>query len=186
MFHRGDWLHGFAPADATETSRGILATIGAPYASLRLDAPLDAAFAGAGARAAGGRPGTAWSQVGGFRYRWTRASRISWHGVLPEVYPLRLRIAVPFLNQVRDGFAAACTIEVGGQMLATAMRGTELVAETTLAEAVENVVTLQTPEPVSPRALRDAPDDRALGLAIAVYPWVPPDGAAGGPARPAV
>jgi hypothetical protein len=45
-------------------------------------------------------------------------------------------------------------------------------------------VTLQTPEPVSPRALRDAPDDRALGLAIAVYPWVAPDGAAGGPVRP--
>ncbi len=43
--------------------------------------------------------------------------RIAWHGVLPEVYPLRLRIAVPFLNQIRDGFAEACTIEVGGRVL---------------------------------------------------------------------
>jgi hypothetical protein len=35
-------------------------------------------------------------------------------------------------------------------------------------------VVLHTPEPVTPRALRGAEDDRTLGLAIAVYPWVPP------------
>ena len=82
---------------------------------------------------------------------------------------------MPFLNQVCDGFAAACTIKVGGQTLPTTVHGTELIAETTLAGgAVENVVTLQTPEPVSPRSLRGVPDDRALGLAIPVYPWEPP------------
>ena len=97
--------------------------------------------------------------------------------MLPEVYPLRLRIAVPFLNQVRDGFAATCTIEVGGQVLTPSVRGTELVVETTLAEPVENAVVLHTPEPLTPRAVRGAPDDRPLGLAIAVYPWVPPAGA---------
>jgi hypothetical protein len=30
VFHRGKWLHGMAPADASESSRGILETIGAP------------------------------------------------------------------------------------------------------------------------------------------------------------
>jgi SAM-dependent methyltransferase len=178
VFHRGDWLHGMAPADATETSRGILATIGAPYASLRLDAPLDD-----GSRSPA-RAGQAASWHGlepadGFRFRWTRERRTTWHGVLPGVYPLELRIAVPFLNQVRDGFSEACTIEIGGQKLPAIMSGTELIAETTLTEAVENVVTLETPEPVSPRALRGAPDDRQLGLAIAAYPWVPPHGAGG-------
>jgi len=39
----GTWLHGFGPEDMTDTSRGILKAIGSPYASLRLDAPLDAA-----------------------------------------------------------------------------------------------------------------------------------------------
>ena len=132
VFHRGDWLHGMAPADATETSRGILATIGEPYASLRLDAPLDdASWAPARTEQAASWHGL--ESDGGFRFRWTRESRTTWHGMLPEIYPLRLRIAVPFLNQVRDGFAAACTIEVGGQTLATTIRGTELVAETTLA-----------------------------------------------------
>jgi hypothetical protein len=72
-------------------------------------------------------------------------------------YPLRLRIAAPCLDQVRDGFAAPAT----------------------LAEAVENVVTLRTPEPTTPRALRGAQDDRVLGMAIAVSPCVRPDGAAG-------
>ena len=112
-------------------------------------------------------------KAGGFRFRWTQQARIPWHGVLPEVSPLRLRIAVPFLNQVRDGFAEACAIEVGGQMFAPERRGGELVVETTLDGPVENVVVLHTPEPVTPRALRGAPDDRPLGLAIAVYPWVP-------------
>ncbi len=172
-FHCGDWLHGFGPADATATSRAILAVIGAPYASLRLDAPLEATSRAA-VRVAQAEAWHSLEQTGGFRFRWTRQSPIVWHGVLPGVYPLRLRIAVPFLNQVRDGFAEACRIEVGGQILAPSVRGTELVAETTLAEPVENAVILHTPEPVSPRAVRDAPDDRPLGLAIAVYPWAPP------------
>ena len=173
VFHCGEWLHGFAPADATATSRAILATIGAPYASLRLDAPADAAT-----RTPMRVPqADAWhglEQAGGFRFRWTRQARIAWNGVLPEVFPLRLRIAVPFLNQVRDGFAEACTIEVGGQVLTPSVRGTELVAETTLDGPAENAVVLCTPEPVSPRAVRNAADDRPLGLAIAVYPWLPP------------
>ena len=97
--------------------------------------------------------------------------------MLPELRPLRLRIAVPFINQARDGFAEACTIEVGGEVLVPAVHGAELVAETTLAGPVENAVILHTPAPVSPRVVRGIPDDRLLGLAIAVYPWVPPAGA---------
>ncbi|MEJ0020600.1 MAG: class I SAM-dependent methyltransferase [Acetobacteraceae bacterium] len=176
VFHGGEWLHGFAPADATETSQAILARIGAAYASLRLDAPLEAAGHGH-ARAQQSGAWHALEQHDGFRYRWTSQARVTWHGVLPGVYPLRLRIAVPFLNQIRDGFAQACTIEVGGQTLVPVVGATELVAETTLAEPVENLLVLNTPEPITPRALRGAADDRLLGLAIAVYPWVPTGGA---------
>ena len=176
VFHCGDWLHGFAPADATETSCDILARIGSPFASLRLDAPLDAASQ-VPLRVPQADAWHGLEQDAGFRYRWTCQDRITWNGVLPEVHPLRLRIAVPFLNQARDGFAKACTIEVGGEVLATAVHGTELVAETTLSGPVENTVVLHTPAPVSPRVVRGTPDDRLLGLAIAVYPWVPPVGA---------
>jgi SAM-dependent methyltransferase len=174
VFHCGDWLHGFGPEDVTDTSRGILKAIGSPYASLRLDAPLDAG-SHAPARA---QQLDAWHNLergGGFRFRWTQKESITWHGALPEVFPLRLRIAVPFLNQIRDGFAEACTIEVGQQVLPLRVQGTELIAEMTIEEPVANAVTLHTPEPITPRSLRGADDDRALGLAIAVYPWVPPD-----------
>ena len=106
VFHCGDWLHGFGPANATEASVGILAAIGAPYASLRLDAPLEAIVAFADARAAGRVPGTIWSVPAGPASAGRARAAITWHGVLPGVRPLRLRIAVPFLNQVRDGFAA--------------------------------------------------------------------------------
>jgi hypothetical protein len=173
VFHCGDWLHGFAAADATETSRDILATIGSPFASLRLDAPLDAASQ-VPLRVPQADAWHGLEQDGGFRYRWTCQDSITWNGVLPEVHPLRLRIAVPFLNQVRDGFANACTIEVGGEVLVPSMHGKELVAETTLAGPVENAVILHTPAPVSPRVVRGSSDDRLLGLAITVYPWVPP------------
>jgi len=112
---------------------------------------------------------------GGFRFRWTQKEQITWHGALPAAFPLRLRIAVPFLNQIREGFAEACTIEIGEQVLPLTVHGTDLIAETTIEEPVDNAVTLHTPEPVTPRSLRGVDDDRALGLAIAVYPWVPPD-----------
>jgi hypothetical protein len=77
------------------------------------------------------------------------------------VYPLRLRVPVPSLNQIRAGFAEACTIGVGGRLFTPAVRGTELVAESKL-DGAENVVILHTPEPVSPRTERDAPDDRLM------------------------
>ena len=173
LFHQGDWLHGFAPPDASETSRGIMAAVGAPYASIRLDAPLD----GAVYEPARTSQMNAWHDLersGGFRFRWTREPRIAWHGVLPEAYPQRLRLVVPYHNQIRDGFASQCWIDVGGRNFTPTVQHNELAAETTLEEPVENLVVLHTPEPASPRALRGVPDDRLLGLAIGVYPWVPP------------
>jgi 2-polyprenyl-6-hydroxyphenyl methylase/3-demethylubiquinone-9 3-methyltransferase len=173
VFHRGEWLHGFAPAEASERSRGILATVGAPYAWLRLDAPLDAA-ARTPMRVPQADAWDALEETGGFRFRWTREARIAWHGVLPAVRPVRLRISVPFVNQVRDGFVDACRIEVGRRKLVPTVSGTELAVETVLEGRTDNVVTLQTPPPLSPRAVRGAADDRLLGLAIPAYPWQPP------------
>ena len=102
--------------------------------------------------------------------------RVAWHGVLPGVYPVRLRITVPFHNQIRDGFAKACTITVGDQVPPVTVRGSELFVEATIEAPVDNVVTLNTPGArVTPRRARGANDDRQLGLAIAVYPWQLPN-----------
>ncbi len=174
LLHRGDWLHGFGAQDATETSREILAAIGTPYAWLRLDAPEDASsFAPQRAQQV-----DAWHALergGNVRFRWTRSSRIAWHDVLPQVYPLRLRVSVPFVNEITPGFAGACKVEVAGQVLTPSPdpRG-ELLFETTLDAPAENGVILHTPELASPHDLRGFADDRPLGLAIPVYPWEPP------------
>ncbi len=173
VFHRGDWLHGFAATGVSETSRQILAGFGSPYAWLRLDAPT-ATSARAPQRA---RQTEAWHSVeqsGGLRFRWTRNSRIEWHAVLPEVRPLQMTINVPFVNQITPDFANACRIKIGRQSLTGKLCADALVFETTLSRATSSGVVLHTPDPVSPHELRGAPDDRRLGLAIPVYPWEPP------------
>ena len=165
VFHRGDWLHGFAPADATEASRGILAAIGAPMPHYDWMHPWTRLACRCGAEQA-----AAWHRLerdGGS----ASAGRGEPHRVARPAagpYPLRLRIAVPFVNQIRDGFAEACTIEVGGQALPH-VHGTELIAETTLAEPVENVVILQPRSPSrhgTPRRRTTGarPGDRGLSV----------------------
>jgi len=173
VLHRGDWLHGFAAPDASETSRRILALFGAPYGWLRLDAPTEA-FVGTPQR---GRQLDSWHEVergGGFNYRWTRTRHIEWDSIVPEVRPLQLRISVPFVNQIEPDFADRCRIEIDRQPLTPRPHGDhELIFETTLAGAAKNRVVLRTPEPVSPHKLHGAQDDRLLGLALPVYPWEP-------------
>lgn len=143
--------------DASEALRGFLATVGSPYTRVRPDAPPDAT-----ARTAVRVPqADAWNRLE------------HWYGVLPEVTPLRVRVAMPFVNQVRDGFAVECRIEVGGLVPEPSLASSALVAEIALERPVQNVVTLPTPEPLTPRAIRGAADDRRLGLAIRVHPWAP-------------
>jgi hypothetical protein len=153
---------------ASDTSRAMLATVGAPYASLRLEAPLDDAD-----------PAT-WQgpeRHDGSRFRWTRTDRVVWTGLLPAVAPLRVRLAVPFVNQIQDDFAASCTLEVAGTILTPRVEAHALVAETTLETPTASEIVLHTPQPVTPRALRGAADDRPLGLAVGAYPWVSPSAA---------
>ena len=172
VFHHGGWLHGFTTADATGISRDIMAKFGEPYAWVRLSAPgvmPSEPMADAQTRY--------WHQVerhGGVRYRWTRQNRLVWTGGLPGLYPLKLRITVPFVNQIREGFAADCRIEIGGQELAPVEHRGKLIVETTLTETTENTIVLHTPDLESPRALRNVPDDRPLGVAIPIYPWIAP------------
>jgi 2-polyprenyl-6-hydroxyphenyl methylase/3-demethylubiquinone-9 3-methyltransferase len=174
VLHRGDWLHCFGVPDSSESTRDILAAFASPYAWLRLDAPTDASsHAPQRAQQIDAWHGLERGSV--FRYRWTRSASLAWHAVLPDIFPLRVRISVPFINEITSGFAEASTIQIGGQMLRPKSdpQG-ELVFETTLNGPADNSVILRTPAPLSPHALRGVSDDRLLGLAIPVYPWEPP------------
>jgi hypothetical protein len=151
-----------------------LAATGTPYAWLRLDAPRDASSS-ASQRAQQADAWHALERGGNVSFRWTRSNRIAWHDVLPQVHRLRLRISVPFVNEITPGFAEGCTVEIGGQVLRPSPHGRgELVFETTLDAPAEDGVILHTPEPASPHDLRGFADDRRLGLAMPVYPWEPP------------
>jgi 2-polyprenyl-6-hydroxyphenyl methylase/3-demethylubiquinone-9 3-methyltransferase len=176
VLHRGDWLHGFAAAGASEVSCGILAAIGSPYAWLRLDAPTDSSFH-APQRA---QQVDAWHALewgGGVRYRWTRSGSLAWHGVLPDLVPLTVRISIPLVNEVTPGFAEDSRLEINGEVLIPrphAEKRSALIFEAMLKNAPENEVILHTPAPMSPHDVRGVSDDRLLGLAIPVYPWEPP------------
>lgn len=89
VLHCRSRLHGFAQADATARSRGILKAIDAtPYASIRLDAPAGS-LAHMPMRVRQQDSLHSLGRGGGFRFRWTRQDRIVWNGMLPGVYPLR-------------------------------------------------------------------------------------------------
>jgi 2-polyprenyl-6-hydroxyphenyl methylase/3-demethylubiquinone-9 3-methyltransferase len=173
VLHRGEWLHGFAATDASETSRRILSAFGSPYVWLRLDAPTEAA-ARVPQRVAQVDVWHAVERGDRTRYRWTGSGSIAWHAVVPDVRPLRLRFSVPFVNHITPDFADACRIEIGRQVLEPSSRtDSQIVFETTLRGMADGGLVLRTPEPVSPHDLRGVADHRRLGLAIPVYPWEP-------------
>ena len=90
VFHRGDWLHGFAAEDASDRSRDILARIGMPYSWLRLDAPLGVAGPTPPERADQSRAWHDLERHGSFRYRWTHQDQIAWTGCVgPSLFRRR-------------------------------------------------------------------------------------------------
>lgn len=169
-FYRGDGISAFAGPSPGPAALHLLAGVGPAHAFLRLAAPGEAA-------GLGGTPDGAWHELeraGSRSCRWTARKRVTWHGLLPSVSPLTVRVVVPFLNQVVEGFAGRCVLELGAQMVPLRQETGRLVAELNVPGHVAGEVTLLTPEPGIPRDLRDSPDTRSLGLALPVYPWVPP------------
>ena len=147
----------------------------APYASVRLDAPLDAGVA-APARA---QQMDAWHEPRTRRRlplpmdAQDRASP----GTACCRRSIRCGCASPCRSTIRSATASprSAAIDVGaGQFLPLRCRHRTGRRDDDR-RPVENLVTLHTPDPVSPRACAAWTDDRPLGLAIAVYPWVPPD-----------
>jgi hypothetical protein len=81
-----------------------------------------------------------------------------------------LEIRIPVRNVSRPGFHSECQVVVGARVVPIEIRDGEIWARFANVQCVEKpvVIELRTPEPQSPRELRGVPDDRKLGLAIAV------------------
>ncbi len=105
---------------------------------------------------------------GSSSFRWTAAGELAWP---PKGLNSGLTfIRVPFLMEIAEGFAAKCRIFVDGSEATTRIEGKTIVAEINLARAGRYRIVLRTPSPLTPKSLRNASDDRPLGLAIPVAP----------------
>jgi SAM-dependent methyltransferase len=174
VFHKGEWLSAFSRPMPSEQSRGILGRIGNAQVCIRISAPGETA----GVEGILPEPASSWNSLErteATRYRWTMSARLVWRDALPPTTQADVKIIVPFVNEITEGFAGRCRIEIGSHSLPVRLSGSHLVAEGRLTTAVSDELALITPEPLTPRELRGANDRRRLGLAIPVYPWLPPE-----------
>jgi hypothetical protein len=100
-------------------------------------------------------------------FRWTRVRDVTWRLSLAQARPLRVRLQIPIVNQVVPDFCKDCMIIVDGEEWRSRLEDGKLVAEGTVNQAEETTITLRTPPLLSPSELRESPDLRRLGLAIA-------------------
>lgn len=146
-------LEGFNPRAAAGRNRAT-ERIGPPVTAIELFAPRD-------------RQDSRWhgrENLGSTPFRWTAVDTLAWPG--RSLGSGLNSIRIPFLIEISEGFADKCRVLVDGREATTKIEGRTIVAEVTLTEPGRHDIELRTPAPVSPRALRNAPDDRLLGLAI--------------------
>jgi hypothetical protein len=155
IFHRGDSLHAFS-RPAGERFAALGDRISAPMIPIVLRAPGD------------GRD-PLWHAVerfSGSPTRWTASQEISWRISIPTSRPALAVIRIPFVSEVRPGFATDSRVLVAGTAAKVRVVSRSIVAEATVGEATCTNVTLRTPEPIAPSELRNSLDHRRLGLAI--------------------
>ena len=101
-------------------------------------------------------------------FRWTCTNRIKW--TVPAGASGSLEIRIPVRNAITPNFLKGCKVLVEGREAEMATEGQHLVARIPRLDRRHGGVDveLRTPQPQSPLALRGYPDDRPLGLAIAV------------------
>lgn len=153
----GKGIHGILPGNASCAS---LATdeSGGTHTTLRLSAPETTSSA-------------AWHGVesfGGRRYRWTGSDRVSW-SIEPKVLPPGvLRFVITTVIASTEDFVENCRLEFNGQSKPLRRNGAGLTADF-VHNGIRRVdVELHTPPLKSPRETASLPDDRKLGLSVAM------------------
>jgi 2-polyprenyl-3-methyl-5-hydroxy-6-metoxy-1,4-benzoquinol methylase len=102
-------------------------------------------------------------QAEGRDFRWSKTSEISWPRV--PFAELPTTVVVPFLLEIREGFAGECVIAVDRQPLNTTVHKKGIIARVGVGTGIHSVQLL-TPVPLVPKAMRGGHDDRPLGLAV--------------------
>lgn len=101
-------------------------------------------------------------------FRWTASPSVMWR--VPFSGTGTLEVKIPLRMSVLPDFPKDCRILIDGCETETLVRQTSLSASITRTSAADGtvMVELRTPALRTPRELRNAPDDRPLGLAIPV------------------
>jgi hypothetical protein len=98
--------------------------------------------------------------------RWTQTREITWK--IPEtgVDSYRMRIVLPFLSEIRQGFAAECNFTIDGRSVTTFVESGKLKADIEMRGKADCIIKLRTPEPEQPRSPEGAKNLRRLGLRV--------------------
>ena len=106
-------------------------------------------------------------------YRWSAKSEVNYGKFYIDCDVAEFKI--PFLMEIQPGFAEQCVIQLDGVNVPTRVQGFNLIATGGSCAPGDYEVILKTPEPLVPRNLNGAPDDRPLGLAVRTLddpmPW---------------
>lgn len=148
LLHKGSTVYAFAPRQPSSFAAAALRQIGPSFTTLRLLAP----------GAVQGKPlafpspqDVYWLPADAdevWRYRWTGAACTAWDARWGKVS--RLQVRLPFVREVEPGFAAACALELGGQLQPVMLDRGELVAEFDAGHAEAGPILLHTPDPLPP------------------------------------
>ncbi len=159
VFHLGTSPHGFSSPRLSAFARVGVASVGQPLFYLRLTAP---SIGGENAQ------WHAAEQSSAGRFRWSRTSTLTWPPPEFLTGPCSLMVSARVVNQIDAGFASACQFRLADQTVPAEFQDGELRATIALSQPPKRDARLEllTPEPVSPRAMRNLPDDRKLGLAV--------------------
>lgn len=151
-YYRGRQLYGFARPRVAPAIARALKRIGHSMHLLEL--------------VAAERDESSWHSLersDGQDFRWSRVPAISWPDVSFSGGPTTL--LVPFLMEIREGFADECVIAINHRRLNTTVEKRAIIAQADVKTGIHSVQLL-TPAPLIPRAVSGANDDRPLGIAI--------------------
>lgn len=102
------------------------------------------------------------------RFRWTANEVLRWRIFVAQGSPAIVQVRLPYLMEIRDGFAAESRIAIGGFAAQTSIQDSALEAEAGPFDPGEVTISLHTPELVIPATSGPNSDIRRLGLAIGV------------------
>jgi 2-polyprenyl-6-hydroxyphenyl methylase/3-demethylubiquinone-9 3-methyltransferase len=97
-------------------------------------------------------------------FRWSKVAGLAWQNCWMDEGTTIIKI--PYIMEIRAGFASESSIVVGETVLPTHVKDGSICAVHVSQHGGAHDVLLRTPEPLSPKQLNESPDDRPLGLAI--------------------